>query len=578
MSGTQRLYPNVVTVPSGGTASYFINQAGSSVSANLCASLKDDDTTTYVRTTSINGMSRFIAFDNMTALPTDARITKLQPFIKGKTFNANSGGYFGGYVRLGTAAAPSTVVNQAPYMYRWVDYKTYPTLAGPVFTTNHKGEALTPSIVNTVDMYIATVRNASYNSWQQTTMRITEWYIDVSYDEKPITSSVAAYNTADTLRPLIGWDYTDDLQPQVKAQVQIIRVSNGQTVYDSGEINTGDSFFEIPRNLTIGVSYYARVRTAQYWSLPGGTFWSDWATSSNFSITVTPPPRATLSFIANGAGAYNTVTANVSSWGSEFKDGSTYVAIQGLDVPGFMNITPSAWSSLPGTNPSLYAAQYNIASAKWSEGNAGIANPNLNDWKFIEAKIVPNGASSVEFHDYTAKAGVPRIYRTYTYKYNSTFGFLLTNQDTTYSYPGYAPQQIDMDAAWLSAVEPDINLTTGAVIDNEYNAHQFMYTNASSNGGEQYTKEAKTFEVAGRDYPVADFGTGEQKTVSVTIQLYDAVDREAFRTLDKRKCPIVFRDWRGQRIKGIMNGVQYTDTKWGQEVSFSIIATGEQFT
>lgn len=573
--GSVRLYPNLISsLESQGT---WQNEAASSTSADICASLSDASTATYV-TMVTNPFSKVIRFDDLSPgdIPSDARITGVACAVQGKTFLPSTGSYFGGYVRMGTQASPGSRNNTNPFFYRWIDYRSYPSHQ-ITLKTNSKGEQITEDIINNIDIRVfSTGKTGTYpNAWIQTKMRITSLYIDALFDEKPVTDNITVTSIADTPRPTVNWDYTDDIYTEQQGfQVKIVRVSNGVTAYDSGYVQGDVRSHELTKNLVIGIAYYASVRTSQPWNSPGGTFWSDWKDSSNFTITVTPPPRAGITVAQVQGSGYNLVTLSMSGWAGDFTDGSTYVAIQGLDLdPSIPNLTPAQWAALSGTDPVLYASMTAAAAAKFLAG-FGVDNK----WKFIEAKVVPNGATSVAFHDHTVKSGVVRIYRTYTYKWNSTYGFLLTNQLVQDTYTGYAPQTVTFKGAWMSAIEPATDPITGAVVEFAYDSYNFRLANSDSDSSETHGKDITTFNTSGYTFPTADFSNDEMRSVEVKVKLLnDGADELALRKLNARKCPIDYRDQRGQRIRGIISSMKFQNTIWGKEASFTVTAVGEQF-
>jgi hypothetical protein len=127
----------------------------------------------------------------------------------------------------------------------------------------------------------------------QTDTRIYEARAIINYDEKPTATILAPTGAiTDEGSPLVVWDYLDDLQPQVKYQVQILDAGTGNVDYDSGIVTSSDGFHEVASTLG-DKSFTIKLRVAQAWTGPGGDFWSDYIFGS-FSLAVQKPSQPVL--------------------------------------------------------------------------------------------------------------------------------------------------------------------------------------------------------------------------------------------------------------------------------------------
>ena len=139
-------------------------------------------------------------------------------------------------------------------------------------------------------------------------LKVSEVYVDYDVSTRPAVSAVTPTLYTSTTRPNIAWTYTAGA-PQTAWQVKVFNsitygasgfsADTSTADYDSGT-QTGDAGdHTLAADLVNGVTYKAYVRAAQDWSGPEGSTWySDWAVSSAFTVSLTPPPTPTITVTA----------------------------------------------------------------------------------------------------------------------------------------------------------------------------------------------------------------------------------------------------------------------------------------
>jgi hypothetical protein len=141
-------------------------------------------------------------------------------------------------------------------------------------------------------------------------IKISELYVDVDVNTRPVVDTVAVTGATGTTRPTVTHNFTDpDDDDQTRWQVMVYTqaatllagFNPGVTVpsYDSGVLIGSGNTHTLTSDLTNGTSYIAYVSAAQDWPGPEGSlWWSDWTVASSkssvFTITLTPPPAPTL--------------------------------------------------------------------------------------------------------------------------------------------------------------------------------------------------------------------------------------------------------------------------------------------
>lgn len=299
MSGTITLTPYL-------TASTPVQQRGSWIASagNLATAVNDASDSTYDRlnadyTSYSQGASIWYRLGNASgSLPAGARITKIYPRARA----ARVGGVVR-YMKLAIAESSKNPGILSSSLAIGVDDLHAPTITvgsnvanyyGPGGSKTWYGDPLTQAQLNQLWLQVFYV--------SRTDTRIYEVAGLVDYDEKPTaTISYPTGTVSDAGSPTITWDYLDDLQPQVAYQVQLYD-GGGNLDYDSGTVSSSDEFHVVKANLPDD-TYTIKLRVAQKWTLPGGTFWSDWI-SQSFTLAVERISIPTLTVTPQSAGGY----------------------------------------------------------------------------------------------------------------------------------------------------------------------------------------------------------------------------------------------------------------------------------
>lgn len=131
-------------------------------------------------------------------------------------------------------------------------------------------------------------------------LKISEVYVDYDVSTRPAVSGVTPSGYTTSTRPNIAWTTTAGA-PQTAWQVKVFNsvtyggssfsADTSTADYDSGAQAGDAADHTLASDLVNGVTYKAYVRAAQDWSGPEGSTWySDWAVSSAFTVSLTPPP------------------------------------------------------------------------------------------------------------------------------------------------------------------------------------------------------------------------------------------------------------------------------------------------
>lgn len=135
----------------------------------------------------------------------------------------------------------------------------------------------------------------------------------------------------------------------------------------------------------------------------------------------------------------------------------------------------------------------------------------------------------------------------------------------------------------MASADSDIETITASVlegvwlhedIDPEATLTQYLFGNKSSRS-ESLAVEGAEIVVLGREYPLADFGIGEDRAVGLqfTIPWDDGHDEtvENLRNLVRHRNILCYRDNRARLVFGVLEGLTINDTMYGSEVAGSIV-------
>lgn len=135
---------------------------------------------------------------------------------------------------------------------------------------------------------------------------VSEAYVQYETNTQPTVSAVTVTGATTTTRPAFSWTYADtEGDPQTAWQAKVFSAAQygvtgfdpntSPSTWDSGTVlgDAGDSAVAV--DLANTVTYKVYVRGAQDWDGPeGNQWWSDWAASGAFTITLSPPPTPSI--------------------------------------------------------------------------------------------------------------------------------------------------------------------------------------------------------------------------------------------------------------------------------------------
>jgi hypothetical protein len=229
------------------------------------------------------------------SFPALARLTSVTPRYRLKHMATPTQFYHAFYARIVGESFPFP-----GYPDKIVGTTTMTTYNGSSRSLNPGGGIWVQADIDNISLAFTT---SPTSSWIDT--QVAELYLDVVYNEAPVTSAVSA--TAATSRPTIGWTYTDpEGDTQERAKVKIFTSSQATPdtpsvapVYDV-ELLQSTTTNLVTVDLVNGTAYWAYVKTADVGS--SGRY-GNWSTAHNWTVTLTPPPTPTLTATAQNATA-----------------------------------------------------------------------------------------------------------------------------------------------------------------------------------------------------------------------------------------------------------------------------------
>jgi hypothetical protein len=176
-------------------------------------------------------------------------------------------------------------------------------------------------------------------------------------------------------------------------------------------------------------------------------------------------------------------------------------------------------------------------------------------WRALRTIEVNPLYPTITVQDWDAAHGSERKYRAYTWRYYDGVGLKS-------SMSAEALATLYINHTWLSRLD-------GV-------GHNFMYDGGDARNDNRKQNHVLT-HYSGRQYPMAETGEDRDRTVAVTLTLATTEDMIAFDTFTRIVGPIIYRDWRGRRMRGIIDSPQVTDaTGIGQVATFNILVAGDQ--
>src|SRR5215207_32255 len=144
----------------------------------------------------------------------------------------------------------------------------------------------------------------SQSGGTNTNLRLSEAYLDVDVRDQPTVSAVTVTGQDANTRPTITWTYNPNIDGdrQVAYRVKVFTAAqysatgfNPDTslaTWDSKDRTGASTSLGVEADLVNGGTYRAYVKAAQDFN--GARWYSPWATSTTFTVSLTPPPAPQL--------------------------------------------------------------------------------------------------------------------------------------------------------------------------------------------------------------------------------------------------------------------------------------------
>lgn len=241
---------------------------------------------------------------------------------------------------------------------------TFPTASAPLYgpqaITAPDGTAWTQAKIDALQVQLL---------WYGTTpsggfLRVSEVYAQFTLNNQPVVSGITVTNTATTTRPTVNFQFVDPEDGQTAWHAKVFTAAQyGAAGFDpetatatwDSDTNLNDlTIFMIGQDLLLGVTYKVYVKAAQAWPGPEGQFWySAWAASSSFTISITVPPTPTVTISQQlGSPHYrNLITVGLAGLNVLDVDSSSFESSAGLWVnDSNTTVTTSATNPKSGSN------------------------------------------------------------------------------------------------------------------------------------------------------------------------------------------------------------------------------------
>lgn len=165
---------------------------------------------------------------------------------------------------------------------------------------------------------------------------------------------------------------------------------------------------------------------------------------------------------------------------------------------------------------------------------------------------------TITYYDYEIKSGGARRYRAFNWKEENDIVFISPLSVVS------SDQTITLTNVWLHTMN-----------DPAGTAYKFKYDGRDRS--ENIDMGSVMNHYSGRHFPQVEWGEKQTKSVSVTIQLGNTTDLNAWYVIAQEQGRVVFRDARGRRLRARISAPQLQDSKGHPgEVTFSVDAAGNQ--
>lgn len=399
-----------------------------------------------------------------------------------------------------------------------------------------------------------------------------------------------------------NWTFSDPDSGNTQSayQLQIIRVSDGVTVVDTGKVASTVSTHSLAANtLENNAQYQWKVKTWDNSDAEGPySSLATFHTSAKPTVTVTAPSSdgtiltsasltAEWSFSdpeSEGQSAYqiklmdstdtvlwdsgkvtdvaarsrtmgytllNAINYKVKVTVWDAKDIPSVEAVRTFETsftspatPTLTATTNNGYIGISITNPTPSGTEPTVGSNDIYRREQGETN-----WTRIAKGLPDNGSYS----DYAAASGV-----SYEYKVRA----IGSNGGTSDSVS--VNSLIKLSGIWLHDIS-----------DAEATIHQYKYDGQGRNIN--WETDVTMMQFAGRARPIAEFGNSSDGQIQASLQMIKTdIDHIKLESLIKSRGTVCYRDGRGRKLFGVVSALPIRDEHWGYTTTITIIETDYQ--
>ncbi|MFD1675403.1 hypothetical protein [Alicyclobacillus fodiniaquatilis] len=411
----------------------------------------------------------------------------------------------------------------------------------------------------------------------------------------PILSTISNFDA--TTAQTLPWTFSDPNPGDTQSafELQIVDVSSGSTVVDTGKVASTTSSYALAANtLTNGKQYQWRVCT---WDEDGAqgpySQYSTFTTAAAPNVSITSPTAG-----STDAASSETVQWSYSDPGNNPQatyqvqltdDSGTVLWDSGVVQSQSARALTIRYTLANNTSYHIHVTVTNnkglssqVADVAFSTSFTAPAQPTIKaeSYQGYIAVIITNPAPTgkeptVASNDiYRRKSGAASWTRIATgMPINSTYPDYAVASGQSYDYKvtatGNNGTTIDSESATASITLAGVWLHDP--LDAEGTVHRFKLMEQGRTAQVSYTSTSMQFE--GRTLPVMDVAGQETNQVVVTIDCLSAGgDLDVLRSLIASQNTLCYRDARGRKIYGLASSVPETETQWGTQVQLTVNA------
>lgn len=217
-----------------------------------------------------------------------------------------------------------------------------------------------------------------------------------------------------------------------------------------------------------------------------------------------------------------------------------------------------AWYKLDADNPQPLGWQEGIPSTATDLGRCVVQYQETDgidtDWHQLTVLELDPLAPTVTCQDWDIASGVQRNYRAYTYRFYAASNVSSNYSDTVSS-------TLTFQGTWISLVGGP--------------GFQFIY-DGDPPKQEVIDPQGILTPIAGRDFPVVESSNTILRQITTSLTLADPTSVAIWYYMNRQRRPVVLRDGRGRRVRGVPQSVTITDEKFGATVQFTLTVSGDQ--